>query len=465
MQKDRGELLLKEKNLHKAFIILALPVLGVNLLMSMNDLIDTYFVGQMPNSVAAQAGMSISWPLINILMAFNMGIAVAGTAVISQFLGAGKKEQARKYGGMLVTLGIIIGVIINVILYFISPVVLRWMGAEGETYTAAVTYVQVRSFEMVFTFVFAAFQSIRQSRGDTVTPVVLSTLGIITNVVLTGVFIQVFNWGVFGAAFATAISQAIKVPFCIYYLFFADTDAKLTLKDLKPKMTYIKKLVKIAIPSAAAQAFSSFGFLFLQVFVLSYGDRVSAAFSLGNKVTNLLLMPVMALGSVLATFVGQNIGNGNKERAIQSYKVCRNLGVIISVIGCLILFPFREGALMLLTNDPQTLEIAMEYMIYVIVLQPLMAMFQSYLSLFNGSGKTTFSFIMTTTRLWGLRLPFIIFCQNFTDLGRVGIWWAMVFSNFMIVVLGRFLYSKVDFSASITRGKKIDIDEDEEAIA
>lgn len=462
MQRDRGELLLKEKNLHKAFIILALPVLGVNLLMSMNDLIDTYFVGQMPNSVAAQAGMSISWPLINILMAFNMGIAVAGTAVISQFLGAGKKEQARKYGGMLVSLGIMIGVVINVVLYFISPFVLRWMGAEGDTYVAAVTYVQVRSFEMIFNFIFAAFQSIRQSRGDTVTPVTLSVLGIIVNVTLNGVFIQILGWGVFGAAFATVISQAVKVPFCIYYLFFADSDAKLSFKDLKPNMVYIKKLVKIAIPSAASQAFSSFGFLFLQVFVLSYGNEVSAAFSLGNKVTNLLLMPVMALGSVLATFVGQNIGNGNKDRAIQSYKVCRNLGVIISVVGCLILYPFREGALRLLTNDPTTLNIAMEYMIYVIVLQPLMAMFQSYISLFNGSGKTTFSFIMTTTRLWGLRLPFIIICQNFTDLGRVGIWWAMVFSNFMIVVLGRILYSRIDFSASIVRGRKIDIDEEPE---
>ena len=464
MQRDRGELLLHEKNLHKAFIILALPVFGVNLLMSMNDLIDTYFVGQMPNSVAAQAGMSISWPLINILMAFNMGIAVAGTAVISQFLGAGKKEQARKYGGMLVTLGIIIGIAINIILFFISPTVLRWMGAEGETLTAASTYVQVRAFEMVFTFIFAAFQSIRQSRGDTVTPVLLSTLGIVVNATLNGVFIQILGWGVFGAAFATVISQAIKVPFCIYFLFFADTDARLSLKDLKPNGKYIKKLVKIAIPSAAAQAFSSFGFLFLQVFVLSYGDRVSAAFSLGNKVTNLLLMPVMALGSVLATFVGQNIGNGNKDRAIQSYKVCRNLGIIISVVGCLCLYPFREGALRLLTNDPETLTIAMEYMIYVIVLQPLMAMFQSYLSLFNGSGKTTYSFIMTTTRLWILRLPFIMICQNFTNLGRVGIWWAMVFSNFMIVVVGRFLFSKIDFSATIVRGKKVDIEDDEEEI-
>lgn len=463
MPKDRGELLLREKNLYKAFIILALPVFGVNLLMSMNDLIDTYFVGQMPDSVAAQAGMSISWPLINILMSFNIGLAVAGVAVISQFLGAGKKDKAQKYAGMLVTLSISIGIVINALLYFLAPVAIRWMGAEGGTYTSAVTYVQVRSFEMIFTFLFASFQSIRQSRGDTLTPVILSTLGIVVNVVLNGVFIQGMGMGVFGAALATVISQAVKVPFCIYYLFIARSDARLSLKELVPDMKYIKKLVQIALPSAASQAFSSFGFLFLQVFVLSYGDRVSAAFSLGNKVTNLLLMPVMALGSVLATFVGQNIGNGNKDRAVESYRVCKNLGIMISVIGCLILYPVREQALRLLTNDPETLKIAMEYMIYVIVLQPLMAMFQSYISLFNGAGKTTYSFIMSTTRLWGLRLPFILFCQHFTSLGRVGIWWAMVYSNFMIVVLGHILFRRVDFEATISKGKNDEISNLEEA--
>ena len=149
-----------------------------NLLASMNDLIDTYFVGNMPNSVAAQSGMSVSWPFMNILMAFNMGIAVAGVAVISQFLGAGKKQEAKKYGAMLVTLGLILGVLINTFTFLLAPFVLRWMGAEGEVYTAGLTYVQVRSFEMVFTFFFAAFQSIRQSRGDTLTPVIYSTIGI-----------------------------------------------------------------------------------------------------------------------------------------------------------------------------------------------------------------------------------------------------------------------------------------------
>ena len=350
---------------------------------------------------------------------------------------------------MLVSFSVIIGIVVNIILFFITPTIIRWMGATGGVYDSAVVYIQTRSFEMVFTFIFVSFQSIRQARGDTETPVILSTLGIVVNFCLNVLFIRVLGMGVFGAALATLISQAVKVPFCLYLLFVQKSDSRLTLDKLKIDLSGIWQLTKVALPSAGSQAFSSFGFLFLQVFILTYGERVSAAFSLGNKVSNLLLMPVMALGSVLATFVGQNIGSGNKERAVESYRVCRNLGLIISIVGSLLLFPFREGALSLLTNDGQTLAIGMEYMICVLALQPMMAMFQSYLSLFNGAGKTGYSFIMSTVRLWGLRLPFIVICQQFTDLGRVAIWWAMIFSNLVIVLIGLWFYKKMDFSAGI----------------
>lgn len=453
MKRDRQQLLLNEDNLYKSFIILALPVFGVNLLTSMNDLVDTYFVGNMPDSVAAQAGMSICWPLIAILTAFNQGLAVAGVAVISQFLGADKKKEARKYSGMLVILAVILGVLINVLLYFLAPPVLKLMGAEDGVYTSSLTYVQVRAFEMVAAFVFAAFQAIRQSRGDTLTPVIYSAIGILVNICLNTVFIQYMGMGVYGAALATVISQVVKVPFCLYHLFVEKSEARLSLKDLNPDFGRIMKLVKIAVPSASAQAFSSFGFLFLQVFILSYGDEVAAAFSLGNKVSNLLLMPVMALGSVLATFVGQNIGNGNKERALQSYKVCRNLGIAVSVIGAAVLMPLREWAIGLLSNDAETVIIGTEYTIYVLLMQPLMAMFQSYLSLFNGAGKTQYSFIMTTVRLWGLRLPMIWLFREFTNLDRSGIWWAMLLSNLLIVIVGALLFKKVDFNASISKEK------------
>ena len=80
MEDKKSYLILKEKNLYKAFLILALPVFFANLLKSVHDLIDTYFIGGLDNSVDAQAGISITWPLINIFLSFSVGLSIAGGA-------------------------------------------------------------------------------------------------------------------------------------------------------------------------------------------------------------------------------------------------------------------------------------------------------------------------------------------------------------------------------------------------
>jgi len=108
--------------------------------------------------------------------------------------------------------------------------------------------------------------------------------------------------------------------------------------------------------------------------------------------------------------------------------------------------PIRTGVVSLLTNDALTQELAKEYVFWVLLTQPLMALFQNYLSTFNGSGNTRYAFIMATVRLWIIRLPMILLMHRFTDLGASGIWYAMVLSNLLILILGAWLYRRVDFA-------------------
>lgn len=445
LKKDRTDLLLKEPNLYRAFMILALPVMASNLLKSVHDLVDTYFIGQLENSVSAQAGIAVTWPLLNIFIALSSGLAVAGVAVISQQLGAGREEEARRYTALLLVLSAAVGVGITVVLACISPWVLRLMGAEGGVYREGLTYLSVRAFEMPFLFIFSAYQAVRQAKGDTTTPVILSITAIVINIVLTAVFIKVFGLGVFGAAIATLIGQAAITPVCLILMFKKTETLRVEKQYLRINKADMKNLIKVAMPSAASQALSSLGFLILQAAILSYGEVVSAAFSLGNKVSNLLLIPIMALGSVLAAFVGQNVGARNKERALASYKVSRNIALLLSIAGSLLLYPFREGALGLLTNSPETLSVAVEYVFWVLLTQPLMSLFQNYMGVFNGSGHTGFSFRIATARLWLIRLPLILIFKSFTDMGRSGIWYAMVISNLVIILYGARLFRKIDF--------------------
>ncbi len=446
---DKSYLLLHEPNLYKAFFTLAWPVMLSNMLKSFHDLVDTYFIGQLSNSVAAQAGISITWPLFSMFLALCTGLSVAGVAIMSQHLGGGNEAAAKRYSSMLLTLSVILGLFFNVVMFFASPLVLTLMGAEAGVYDAALTYLRVRSFEMVFLFIFASFQASRQAQGDTVTPVILSTAAIFINIVLTAWFVKGLGWGVFGASFATAIGQVAVTPPCLYYLFNSKEKLHLRKPDFDIQTHELQMLIHTAVPSATSSAFSSFGFLILQTMVLSYGDTVAAAFSLGNKVSNLLLIPISAIAFTLAAFIGQNIGAENPARARRSYRTSRNIAVAMSTIGSLLIWPIRENILQLLTNDATTLGIAMEYMFWVLLTQPLMSLFQNYIGVFNGSGNTRFSFITETARLWAIRLPLILFFKNFTDLGRLGIWMAMVISNLLILVLAEILFRKIDFKPKL----------------
>ncbi len=456
MAKDRTQLLLHEPNLYKSFVILALPIFGANFLRALNDLVDTYFIGQIADSVAAQAGISISWPVLNVLLAFQVGFSVAGVAIISQLLGSGQKERARDNAGLLLSVAVIMGVLVNVILWFLGPVILEWMGAEGATLASAVDYLRIRSFEMIPLFVFGAFQAIRQSQGDTTTPVILSVIAILINVIFTALFVRVYDMGAYGAGLATMMGQVVIMPPALAILFSSKQSLYLKRRHLRIEVQPFQVMLRIATPSAGSQALSSLGFLVLQAVILSYGDEVAAAFSNGNKVSNMLLMPVTALGSVLAAYVGQNIGAGNGGRARKAVKVCRNIALGISVVGCIALMPLRGLIVDLLTNDATTRELAREYVFWVLITQPLMALFQNYLSTFNGSGNTRFSFIMATARLWVIRLPMILLMHKFTDLGASGIWYAMVLSNLIILFLGMFLYRRVNFTphAGLTATKE-----------
>ncbi len=455
MSKDRSSLLLTEPNLYKSFIVLSLPIFGANFLRAFNDMVDTYFIGQIADSVAAQAGISDAWPPLSILQSFQVGFGVAGVAVISQLLGAGKQEKARDNAGLLFIISIFLGVLINIVTYLLAPFAMTLIGAEGATHVCAVEYLRIRSFEMLSFFIFGAFQAIRQAQGDTSTPVYLSIVSIVLNIILTALFVRGMDMGAFGAGLATMLGQVAVTPICLWLLFSKKQSLHLNSEALKVKRKEMVNMCVVAMPAAGSQALSSLGFLVLQIVVVSYGDEVTAAFSIGNKISSMLLMPVFALGTVLAAYVGQNIGAGNQTRARQACSVSRNLGLLISIVGCLILLPFRGWFVSLLSNDPTTQSYAIVYVFWTLLTQPLMALFQNYLGIFNGSGNTRYAMFLSSARLWIIRLPLILIFKLFTDLGASSIWYAMVISNFLILLLGAALYRKVDFEPHIVKKSKL----------
>lgn len=428
-----------------------IPVLFGYLFQQLYNVVDTAIVGKTLGG-AALAAVGATGSINFLVVGFCAGVCGGFAIPVAQHFGAENHQELRRCTASGVWLCLIIGAALTAATVLLCDVILTAMNTPADIYQRSYSYIVTIFAGLPAFFLYNFCAGILRSLGDSRTPVIWLIVSSLVNIALDVLFILTFHLDVFGAALATVLGNVAVAPFCLLLLFHPDQPMPLELRHLRVHGPVLWRLCRLAAPAASSQALSSLGFLVLQGIILSYGDEISAAFSIGNKVSNMLLMPVLALGSVLAAFVGQNIGAGNSERARQAYLVSRNTAFLMAVAGSLLLYPLRSWTVAALSNDAATQATALEYLFWVLLTQPLMALFQNYLGVFNGSGKTSYAFLMSTCRLWVIRLPILTFFRHFTAVGASGVWYAMNISNLLILLLGTVLYRRVDFTPCAAAG-------------
>ena len=449
--------ILHDKNILKGLFILALPIMFNNIVKALHDVVDMLVVGRMdaPEEIISDqiAAIGFVGPVIQIFNALALGVMIAGSAIMSQYIGAKKKDTAQKVSGQLLIICILIGVVFNALLFILSPAILKMMNAEANLYEYSLTYLRIRSFEMTGLFIFFTYQATRQSLGDTIMPVVWNVLSIILNIVLTYVFVLYFKMDLKGAAYATVIANMILVPICIIHM-CKSKELKLTKESLIPDKRQIMQIFRLAWPSAISQAFTSLGFAILNSVIADYDASILSAIAIGNRINSMLLFPAMGVGSVLATFVGQNIGAGNIKRAKKSVNMAMLLSLIIGVVGGFGLLPFRPQLSSIFLDVQSDIDLCVKYLFYLLVGLPLMSIFQCFNGCFQGAGRTNFSLALSTARLWVMRVPVVLLMLYVFGVGVQALWLCMVISNFGAAILGIILYQYVDFLPRVSKMKK-----------
>ena len=447
-------MILYENPMWKGIVRLSLPVFFVNILKTIHDLVDGVFLGQLEDGTSLQSAVALSWPVYFVFMSFGLGLSVAGNALIGQYIGSRDSSNAHKYAMNVVVLALILGLSFNIFIYFSAPLIFNIMGAESTDYTYAVTYMRIRSFELNFLFLSFAFQAIRQSTGDTVKPMIINGLAVAFNIALTPLLILVFDLGIAGAALATLIAHGLMTPFIIYYLFWPKNGIRLEFKKEYLDVTSMKDIMKVAMPASAGQSIQAIGFVILNSLIYSFGNSVSAAFYIGNRINMLVMFPAFAVGQIVSIYVAQNIGAKNIPRAKESIKTGLVMSIAIMVASVLVIIPFRIPLVNLFNNDADTIGYAAEYTLILILGLPLMAVFQVLMSTFQGAGETKYAFGMAVTRLWIFRLPLVLFTMHLTGWGPRGVWFSMLASNLFIVGVGGYFYKKLTFEPKIRHKQK-----------
>lgn len=416
-------------NLIKAILSIALPVVVSSFLQTMYNLTDTYWLGQIGKEQIA--AINLVSPIQSIVIAFGNGITVAGAIMISQYIGAGKQEEAKKMANQIFACAMIFSVVCATVCAAFTPALVTWLGATGNTWDYSVIYLRLVILDMPFLFMINQFQAVRQAQGNTVHPMLLNLLGVSINMILDPLLMITFQLNVAGAAIATVISKFIPATIAIILLSKKEQPIFLQFSAMRPEKEKLRSILRIGLPTALGSSTMHFGFLLMSKSVYAFGVDAIAAYGIGNKVNGLISLPSNAIGSAVSTIVGQNMGADQPKRAERGYQLSMLLSVGFLLIGGQILSQknISTSIVSIFSSDAQVIAMAADFLSLMAFWCWTNGIYNCTTGLFQGTGHTQVTMAVDASRLWVFRFATLYICQSILKLGVRSIWLSVVLSN------------------------------------
>ena len=350
-------------NVWKLLITFSIPLIIGNLLQQMYNTADSIIVGNFVGSNGL-AAVGSGTALINLIIAFAQGASVGAGVVVSQYIGADKKDKIKISVHTSICISIILGLILSLLGIFASPSLLIMMKTPKVVLKSSILYLQIYCGGLIFNVIYNMATGILNAAGNSKKPLVYLAIASITNIILDLLFIKIFKLGVMGAAIATDISQAISCILAIGYLLKVKSDYKLCIKDLKINKETAVKIIKIGLPTAIQNMVISFSNVLVQSSVNAYGATAMAGYAAYLKIDGFNILPVLSISMAVTTFTGQNVGANRLDRVKKGmYSSLIMVLVYTAFIGAVLLI-FSHQVLGLFTHSTQVImygQLAMKY--------------------------------------------------------------------------------------------------------
>ena len=366
----------------------ALPVFLSQLFQQLYNTIDSLIVGNVhgTNSLAA---VSSSGNLIFLLTSFFIGFTMGAGIVISKYFGAKDEESVSKAVHTNIALGLVSGVLLSVVGVVFTPTFLRWMDTDPKIMDEAVSYFRWYFAGALAIVMYNTFKSIMNAVGDSKRPLYYLIFSSVLNVLLDLLFVAVFKWGVWAAAFATTLSQAASMVLCVIRFSKRDTVYHVELKKIGFDKRIFREIIRYGLPAGVQNSVIGLANVIVQTNINSFGSCATAAYGTYSKIEGFAFLPINSFTMALTTFVGQNLGAKEYDRA----KKGSRFGIISAVVlaeltGLVIWFaaPFLVS-LFDKNNDPEVIALGAQQARIEAFFYCLLAFSHAVASVCRGAGK------------------------------------------------------------------------------
>ena len=368
-------------------ILFAIPLLAGNVFQQLYNMVDTWVVGRFVSN-EAYAAVGTVGPVVNMLIGFFMGLSSGAGVVISQYYGAKRYEDVSRTVHTAITMTLILGVLFAGLGLTMTPYLLRLMNTPDNVLPESSAYLAIYFSCILGLMLYNMGSGILRAVGDSRRPFYYLVVSALLNIVLDLVFVIRFDMGVRGVAWATVISQSVSAVLVMLTLLRSEACVQLRFGSLKLHWDILKKIFRVGFPAAIQMAITAFSNIFVQSYINFFGDNCMSGWTTYAKVDQLIFLPMQSIALASTTFVGQNLGCNQVERAKKGVAQALLLAVSTTVIMMIPVLIFSPEIVRFFNSKPEVVEYGTLLMRWVTPFYVLCCFNQVYSGALRGAGNS-----------------------------------------------------------------------------
>lgn len=368
-------------------LIFTLPMLLGNIAQQLYNTVDSVVVGKYVGDNAL-AAVGSAGPILNLLLVLFVGISVGAGIMVSQYLGARKREALSLAIGNTIVLTGIASVVIMIVATVAARPLLVLMDTPASILDWCTSYLRILFLGIAGMAYYNILCGILRGLGDSVSALVYLIVASVLNIVLDLLFVAKFHMGVGGVALATAIAQGISAVMCIFKLMKMTDYFDFKMKYFKLDKESVSRVTRLGLPSGITQAILSMALLLVQSLTNSFGEQFIAANVIVMRVDGFAMLPNFSFGTAMTTYAGQNVGARLDERVTRGARQGTALAMGISAVITVSILVFGHHLMGIFTDTESLVVLSMRMMRILAVGYIAMAVTQSLSGVMRGAGDT-----------------------------------------------------------------------------
>ena len=433
---------LGQEPIGKLLIRQAVPASIGILVMSLNILVDTIFVGNWigPTAIAA---INVVLPVSFFIAALGMAIGVGGSSIISRALGADNQTKACKTFGNQITLTSIITVVFVIFgLWFINDLIPAF-GGKGDIFEPAKIYYRIVLYGVPILALCMMGNTVIRAEGKPKFAMYAMMFPSVGNLILDVLFIKVFDFGMAGAAWATTGSYILCFLFILWFFLSKNSELKINFKHFGLDLPIVKEIGSLGFVTLARQAIVSVTYLLMNNILFDLGGETSVtAYAIVGRMLMFALFPVYGITQGFLPIAGFNYGAEKYKRVRETIMTAIKYGVLLAAIIFVFLMIFPDNITRLFTQDSEVLKETPPAMRWVFAATPIIGIQLIGAAYFQAIGKATPALLLTLARQGFFFIPLIFILPKFY--GELGVWMSFPIADTLAtIVTAYFLHREV----------------------